>query len=243
MAFLGAAEGTLPLPLLLAADAGLLIGGYGLAACMYPRKMLCPVTLFSSLGWLSLCAASLRVISPVLRTLTVSFSDDTIYALALTFSGLHLVFHDYASQAAAPPTDVETEDDMLVSPDQFHGTFALNAALFAAVLLASRLDSNELVFAFVLLAIELFAFFPLARHLAWRRSTALHLLLTLGLVGIATAALAAAPERRALLVLYVVVVGFVSLVCPLWLQYIHKWKFVIQGPWDVASVEGTGEDD
>ena len=43
------------------------------------------------------------------------------------------------------------------------GTLSLNAAMFAAVLLASRLESNEKVFAIILFALELFAFFPLAR--------------------------------------------------------------------------------
>lgn len=43
------------------------------------------------------------------------------------------------------------------------GTLSLNAAIFAAVLLASRLESNEKVFGLVLFALELFAFFPLAR--------------------------------------------------------------------------------
>lgn len=43
------------------------------------------------------------------------------------------------------------------------GTLSLNAAIFAAVLLASRLQSNEKVFGLVLFALELFAFLPLAR--------------------------------------------------------------------------------
>jgi len=234
----------------------------------------------------------------VLRTLTVSYSDDTIYALALVLSGLHLIFHDYAAAWSSPSSipsssssyfsartivaaasggkednddddDDDDDDDeessestddsqsscpatvalaegaataiLLASPAQFHGTFSLNAALFAAVLLASRLESNEQVFGFVFLAIELFAFFPLARHLARRRSTTLHLLVALGLVVAATSALAAAPEHRPLLVMYLMAVMFVSLVCPVWLQHIHKYKFTIQGPWDVASVEGTGK--
>lgn len=37
-----------------------------------------------------------RIMAPVLRTLTVSYSDDTIYALAVTLSFLHLAFHDYS---------------------------------------------------------------------------------------------------------------------------------------------------
>lgn len=43
----------------------------------------------------------------------------------------------------------------------FSGTISLNAAIFTAVLLGSRLQSNEHVFAFVLLAIEIFAMFPI----------------------------------------------------------------------------------
>lgn len=49
------------------------------------------------------------------------------------------------------------------------GTLSLNAAIFAAVLLASRLESNEKVFGLVLFALELFAFFPLARYCRVRR--------------------------------------------------------------------------
>lgn len=296
MAFLYSSENILPLPLLLATDAGLLLGGYLLAACIHPRRMLQLRTLLSTCGWITLCAACLRVIAPVLRTLTVSYSDDTIYALALVLSGLHLVFHDYgaawslssslfcsssfsspasfmvrATKVAAGIEGNENDDEdedkdisdvsqsscqaktataeaaavaiLLTSPSQFHGTFSLNAALFAAVLLASRLESNEQVFGFVFLAIELFAFFPLARHLAHRRSTTLHLLVALGLVVAATSALAAAVEHRPLLVMYLIVVVFVSLVCPVWLQHIHQYKFTIQGPWDIASVEGTGGED
>ncbi len=296
MAFVYSSENALPLPLL-ATDAGLLLGGYLLAACVHPRRMLQLRTLLSTCGWITLCAACLRVIAPVLRTLTVSYSDDTIYALALVLSGLHLVFHDYgaawsstssslcsssfsssnfltarATVVAAGLEGNENDDDedgdkdmsddsqsprqakaataeaaaiaiLLTSPSQFHGTFSLNAALFAAVLLASRLESNEQVFGFVFLAIELFAFFPLARHLARRRSTTLHLLVALGLVMAATSALAAAAERRPLLVMYLIVVVFVSLVCPVWLQHIHQYKFTIQGPWDIASVESTGGED
>lgn len=49
-------------------------------------------TLKSSLLFL-IC---LRVIAPALQTLTSSYSDDTIDALVIIFSTIHLVFHDYA---------------------------------------------------------------------------------------------------------------------------------------------------
>ncbi|KAF1334189.1 Phosphatidylinositol n-acetylglucosaminyltransferase subunit c, partial [Globisporangium splendens] len=47
------------------------------------------------------------------------------------------------------------------SQNAFSGTISLNAAIFTAVLLGSRLQSNEHVFAFILLAIEIFAVFPI----------------------------------------------------------------------------------
>lgn len=48
----------------------------------------------STTRWLT--TRSDRIMAPVLRTLTVSYSDDTIYALAVTLSFLHLAFHDYS---------------------------------------------------------------------------------------------------------------------------------------------------
>ena len=51
---------------------------------------------------------------------------------------------------------------------RMQGTFSLNAAMFAAVLLASRLESNQLVFSFILLACELFALLPFARSVPHR---------------------------------------------------------------------------
>jgi phosphatidylinositol glycan class C protein len=150
-----------------------------------------------------------------------------------------------------------------VEAAQFHGAFSLNAALFATVLLASRLESNEMVFAFVFLAIETFAFFPLARHLVRRSSVVLHLVVTLLLVAGTVGALvttstststsgAAAVggnggeegegeseggNERTLLVVYLMTVVFVMVVCPVWLQHIYKYKNTIRGPWDVAEIE------
>lgn len=57
--------------------------------------------IFSTLWWFFLLAASLRVLSPVLRTSTVSYSDDTIYALTLLLLGIHLLFYDYSSSSAS----------------------------------------------------------------------------------------------------------------------------------------------
>jgi hypothetical protein len=44
-------------------------------------------------GFFLIC---LRIVSPVLQTLTSSYSNDTIDALVIVFSTIHLVFYDYA---------------------------------------------------------------------------------------------------------------------------------------------------
>ena len=122
--------------------------------------------------------------------------------------------------------------------------------MFSAVLLASRLSTNLSVFALMLLAVELFAFLPVVR---WRvcyhfRRTG-HLLLTILIVGCATAILAAGLTLRSpmsedrhergrvtLLVVYMAVVVFITLVCPRWLKSVQKHKLKIQGPWDIAHI-------
>ncbi|CAM9921966.1 unnamed protein product, partial [Phaeothamnion confervicola] len=174
-----------------------------------------------TLGSFALFLATLRTMAPVLRTLTVSYSDDTIYALAITLSALHLAFHDYSYANSASP--------------HFRGTLSLNAAMFATVLLASRLESNESVFALVLFAIELFAFFPLARHRVRQRSLRAHLVGTAIMV---TAAGGLLLLRDAtLFTVFAGTVAFVSFACPLWLVSIQRHKWSIQGPWDIAAVD------
>mmetsp|Transcript_20370 Transcript_20370/g.29251 ORF Transcript_20370/g.29251 Transcript_20370/m.29251 type:complete len:304 (+) Transcript_20370:50-961(+) len=163
----------------------------------------------------------LRVVAPALQTLTSSYSDDTIDALVLAFSTLHLVFHDYAYVNGAKET--------------FSGIVSLNAAMFTAVLLASRLQKIENVTAFVVLAVISFSLFPDTARLAKRKSEMLHLLLTFVMWLIATTLLVYLDDT--LLVVYQVLVFFVWLVCPLWLSYLcnhHKKK--LRGPWDIAEV-------
>lgn len=91
----------------------------------------------------------LSILSPVLRTLTVSYADDSIWALAIAFAVLHLMCHDYTYVNTGRP--------------KYIGTLSLNAAVFTSVLLSSRLQTNEHVMLFLLLAIELFAISPIAR--------------------------------------------------------------------------------
>eukprot|EP00904_Undaria_pinnatifida_P005674 jgi/Undpi1/2236/HiC_scaffold_12.g05622.m1 len=175
----------------------------------------------STLASFFLFLAILRIMAPVLRTLTVSYSDDTIYALAVTLSFLHLAFHDYSYANTASGL--------------FQGTLSLNAAIFAAVLLASRLESNEKVFGLVLFALELFAFFPLARREVKKHSLLLHASVTSAMV--LPTGLLLFLRHPTLFTAYVATVILVTVACPLWLLRVQQYKLRIEGPWDIAHVE------
>jgi len=72
--------------------------------------------------YLTIC---LRGLSPLLSTLTSSYATDTIYSLSLLLLLLHLLTHDYFS----------TSGD--------GGILSLKSALFATVLLTSRIATTD----------------------------------------------------------------------------------------------------
>jgi phosphatidylinositol glycan class C protein len=98
-----------------------------------------------------LLAGMLRLVSSVLRTLTASYSSDTVYALSIAGMVVHLLACDYRYANG----QVRKKSAGVVS---------LNASLFSMTLLASRLSSNATVYVFVSTSVILFAFYPAARH-------------------------------------------------------------------------------
>ena len=109
-------------------------------------------------------------------------------------------------------------------------------------LLASRLGSNEQVFAFVLLSIELFAMLPLLRQRARAHSVRAHLWMCGALIAGAALLLgsrcaAGRSGARATAAAYALAVLFVTLGCPVWLLLIENRKHTINGPWDIAHVQ------
>ncbi|KAJ2373255.1 glycosylphosphatidylinositol anchor biosynthesis, partial [Coemansia sp. RSA 2603] len=97
-------------------------------------------------------------LSPILRTLTEDTSSDTIWAMTVIFFCVNLAFHDYSTGNL---TNI-----------RFPGSVSLNAAILASVLLASQLDSNLSVFAFLAFALEWFGLFPISRRYLRRVSAA-----------------------------------------------------------------------
>ena len=181
------------------------------------KKKLKIIELLKSSILLFIC---LRIVAPILQTLTSSFSDDTINALAITFATLHLVFYDYGF--------------VIGEYESFTGTISLNAAVFTAVLLASRLSNIQTVVVFVLLAIICFSLFPMTARLIKRCSMSLHLIVTFTLMTISSLLLWFLDKT--LFTVYEIIILFLWIICPLWFMQHLQFKRALKGPWDIAPL-------
>eukprot|EP00163_Fabomonas_tropica_P028606 TRINITY_DN5863_c0_g1_i1.p1 TRINITY_DN5863_c0_g1~~TRINITY_DN5863_c0_g1_i1.p1 ORF type:complete len:239 (+),score=16.41 TRINITY_DN5863_c0_g1_i1:476-1192(+) len=157
-------------------------------------------------------------VTPVLQTLTNALSDDAVWVMTIISMLIHLFFHEYRQN---------------VPDTRFTWTLSLNAAIFASVLLSSRLRTQVQVFALVYMAIELFAGLPLLRKMIRRSFFELHVFITWVLFCIATAMLM--PVSNILAISYLATMFVLVIVCPAFLLYIWEFKNEIHGPWDEAK--------
>lgn len=182
-----------------------------------------PPNLFSMLKARTILLAILQVVSPVLLSLTKSYSDDTIWAQAIVLSLLHLFCHDFYF------INFPRRHPKIAAP------VSLNAALFASVLLASRLENYQSVFALMLFAIIVFAFFPVCVHFIRLSSIRLHTALAALLVAITVSLLF--RLSAVCCIAYVTGVALISVACPAWLVVAQsRYKDEIHGPWDIAKI-------
>jgi len=198
-----------------------------------------------------LLAALLRFISGVLRTLTASYSTDTVYALAITGMAIHLLACDYNYANGILPSGDNAVNGVVVPPpppnassDHDHprpafqgGTVSLNAAFFSTVLLVSRIKSNATSYLFVSSVVTLFAFYPASRHniagsypnTIWASPCSI-VTFTLSL---AAWLLLSSFEKFLFASLQLSV--FVISPCLQWRLQRHKQ--IITGPWDIAHIQ------
>uniref|UniRef100_A0AAV1TN60 Phosphatidylinositol N-acetylglucosaminyltransferase n=1 Tax=Peronospora matthiolae TaxID=2874970 RepID=A0AAV1TN60_9STRA len=210
-------QGTISAVLLGCIDVSLAVAGFSVLRV----HLVLPLRTVDTLRSCLLFCATLSLVSPVLRTLTKSYANDTIWALATSLGLLHLVTHDY--------------NYVNSGIGRFSGTISLNAAIFTAVLLGSRLQSNEHVFAFVLLAIEIFAMFPIFQREIKRQSERLHVMTAVVLFALSSALTWQLSEL--LSVLSGAFVCFLAFGCPLWFMHVQESKNEILGPWDIAHIQ------
>ena len=90
-------------------------------------------------------------LSPILQGLTVDISDDSLWALTILMFGLNLIFHNYNDF---------NKNDFIEFPD----SLSINCAIFASVLLASRLNSTQDAFYLISFSCVLFGLFPITRR-------------------------------------------------------------------------------
>eukprot|EP01069_Polyplicarium_translucidae_P002078 Polyplicarium_translucidae@DN190_c0_g1_i1.p1 len=172
----------------------------------------------------------LWIMSPVLRNLTASYSDDTVLALSAFLIALHLLLTDYGF--------VHRND----SAEMPLGGFSINAAMCSAALLSSRLpasaDSSD-IFAFCALGILTFAISPsLRRDIRVLNEAAYVLHLTPLLVACAAAAVGSL-DKRACAAFSLCVLG-ISFLLPYCFVKLRLLKLELRGPWDLPNVDRKG---
>ena len=150
--------------------------------------------------------------TPMLKTLTDTISTDSIYAICVMLMLVHLSFHQYE------------EDGVYASP-----YLSLNAAVCAAICLASRLQDTTYAFLLLTLAVAAFALFP-ELYEALNYTLVAFVVTTI----IAMAFILSISVTYAILLFTTLVL--VNIVFPLSFVWAQKYKDNLHGPWDEALI-------
>ena len=193
----------------------------------------------------ALILLGIGALTPLFQTMTAAVSDDTAFATAACALVVSALTHDYAfAHFAFDASDdaKDAKDDIIKA--RAGNSVSLGCSMFAASVLASRLESQSAVFADMTLSVLLFVLFPFfsrvvaARVPAPRRAAlaaAAHAAAALGVAHASAGADGAAQIASTPVALYVAAVLFVALACPLWLVRMMRFKRQIDGPWDEAK--------
>jgi len=181
--------------------------------------------IYSNVRMFLLLFGALWGLSPVLKTLTTPISNDTIVALSVMFLLLHLLLHDYNDKNYL-------KNNHLTSENTSSSTFfritpspaSLNAAIFASVLLSSRLESSLQAFALLFFSVELFAFSPYVRYKIKNSHTESAFTSMTVFITLLTTVILFTSFSRLFAVLYLSLIAFISFICPFWLIWIQKYK-------------------
>ncbi|EDW69584.1 phosphatidylinositol N-acetylglucosaminyltransferase subunit C [Drosophila virilis] len=196
-----------------------------------PTSILVPSCIITGIGYLFYRGSSLSMLllgedsktlvtvllfgyifSPMLHTLTQAISTDTIYMTTFFMMLFNLMFSDYGLDVA------------MVSK-----AISLNAAIFGAICLASRLSTSYHAFVLLVEAAIFFVLYPIMIAATW------HPLCMVPMFIICCTALY--NISRPVLYLYACSMLFINFVCPFIFVRQQRHKFNIHGPWDEAIVE------
>lgn len=163
------------------------------------------------------------LLSPIFQTLTVSYTDDTIWALGITAMFMHLLLTDYAYLNAVKA--------------KYEQGVGVNAATFGSILLASRIQSPLYGAALIGFGILCFNLSPIPRHFLKSYSVMAHVGATMLLIGVTVGCLTQVPLLAALFGFCVIAICFALPWCFVKLQ--SRYKNQINGPWDEAKPQNS----
>lgn len=198
-----------------------------------------------------LLAIVLRLCSSVLRTLTASYSSDTIFALCFFGIFIHMLTCDYDYANGFVTTRNNNDKTVHRSINTTRSTYlggstiiSLNALLFTTVLLSSRLKSNIDTFIFVSSSIVAFGFYPSARHIiAKKKSSLCYFQISptaiISILIYIAAMITLNMQERIIISNILLVIIIISPICK-WI--LSKKKVCISGPWDIAHFESSSDE-
>lgn len=156
---------------------------------------------------------------------------------------VHLAFHDYTfilrSKTSLEQWYQYRGDEARVKRTWKRVDFsqALNAIIFSAIVLASRLSSFERVFAFIFFSIAAFAFLPFVLKCINLSFPNFFLYGICPCAVTCTALMLQILVGTLSMVIFISVVAVVIFVCPFILVKALSLKKAIKGPWDIAHVK------
>lgn len=159
------------------------------------------------------------ILSPMLHTLTNSISTDTIFTVTFFVFLLHVICFDYGLPAS------------IVS-----NAISLNAVIFGALCLASRLNSSFHAFILLVVAVELFALYPYVAK-SFERSSYFIVRIVPVICVVAINSFCLARIAPILFIINSMTLVFIEFLYPLVFCYVQKYKNNIHGPWDEAVVD------
>ncbi|KIR26050.1 phosphatidylinositol glycan, class C [Cryptococcus deuterogattii LA55] len=197
----------------------------------------------------------LSLLSPVLGTLTSATTSDSIWPLAGGLGFVHLLLVDFRTgedvrvlrrrerlrkrRGSVGWKEIGEEKSLTSS-------LSLTSALSASIVLASRLPSTAHVFSLVLLAVLLFAGWPVITKSVREAGRGFSFVLTLSTTTLALSLFPARPSTFSGIYLrylpsvptlvFLLILFLVNFIGPAMLWYAWRWKIRRGGGWDVATV-------
>ncbi|AFR99001.1 phosphatidylinositol glycan, class C [Cryptococcus neoformans C23] len=227
--------------------------GWGRWGPKQPQDPLIPTP--TPLRTLILPPLLLSLLSPVLGTLTSATTSDSIWPLAGGLGFVHLLLVDFRTgedvrvvrrrerlrkrRGSVGLREIGEEKSLTSS-------LSLTSALSASVVLASRLPSTAHVFSLILLAVLLFAGWPVVTKSVRETGRAFSFLLTLSTTILALSLFPATPSPFSSVflghrlstptIVFLSILFLVNFIGPAMLWYAWRWKIRRGGGWDVATV-------